>query len=256
MTTFKHCFQLISKILHNAILPLLLLVLWFVVAKINVVERVFLPSPYEVAKELFSLVFQLKALDDLLATILRALASFLLAALIGIPIGLVIGFFKRAYSFSGFLLDFMRSIPATAIFPLFLLLFSVGDGAKIAMGTYSCVFVIIINTIYGVWSSSKTRVTMAQSFRASNIQILTKITFFDALPSIFSGLRNALSISLILIVVSEMFIGTSKGLGFAIYNAKIAYDSPKMYALIIILGIIGYLLNKLLIFIEKRFCIT
>jgi len=240
------------RTLQVLLLPATLVGIWHLVAHAEIVESVFLPSPGAVFQELGVLVVQAKALPDFLATMKRTILAFGFSALLGIPIGLFLGYFKRAYSLSEFSLDFLRSIPATAIFPLFLLVFSVGDASKIAMATFSCVFVIIINTIYGVWSVPVTRIVMARTFRASDAQILGKIVFFDALPSIFSGLRNALSIALILTVVSEMFVGTSRGLGFAIYNAKIAYDTPTMYALIILLGAIGFASNKLLLICENR----
>jgi ABC-type nitrate/sulfonate/bicarbonate transport system permease component len=133
-----------------------------------------------------------------------------------------------------------------------MLVFGVGDASKIAIVAFSCFFVVLINSIYGVWNAPKTRILMARTFRANQFQIFGKIVFFDALPQIFAGLRNALSIALILTVVTEMFIGTKSGLGFLIFNAKIAYDTPTMYAIIILLGILGYTMNMGLLFIEKR----
>lgn len=236
---------------RNSVIPLIFLAIWSVVTLLQIVEGVFLPSPKEVFVEMYHLVVQGEILSDFFATMKRTVIAFLISVSIGIPMGLLLGYFRRAYSLSEFMLDFLRSIPATAIFPLFLMLFSVGDGSKIAMAAFSSVFVIIINTIYGVWNVPDTRILMARTLRATHIQVLVKIVSYDALPSIFSGLRNALSITLILTVVSEMFIGTSRGLGFAIYNAKIAYDTPTMYAVILLLGIIGFLLNKILLVMEN-----
>jgi len=248
----KRVASYILRALQVLLLPAILIGIWHLFTRAQIVERVFLPSPAEVSNAFGNLIIKGEVFPDFLATMRRAILAFLLSACVGVPIGLFLGYFRRAYSLSEFLLDFLRSIPATAIFPLFLLIFSVGDASKIAMATFSCVFVIIINTIYGAWSVPTTRIVMARTFRASDAQILVKIILFDALPSIFSGLRNALSIALILTVVSEMFVGTSKGLGFAIYNAKIIYDTPTMYALIILLGAIGFVSNKLLLLCENR----
>jgi len=190
--------------------------------------------------------------DNLGATFFRMMAGFLLASIIGIPLGIVLGHFRKAYVFSEFFIDFTRSIPATALFPLFMLILGVGDKSKIAIVCFSCLFVILINSIYGVWNSPKDRVLMAKTFRATNTQIFSKIILFDALPQIFAGLRNALSIALILAVVTEMFIGTNRGLGFIIYNSKIAYDTPTMYAVIILTGILGYSANRCLLWVERR----
>jgi len=188
----------------------------------------------------------------MLSTLWRMLAGFLLAAVAAIPLGVMLGYMRHAYSFSEFLIDFARSVPATALYPLFMLAFGIGNKSKIAIVAFACFFVILINSIYGVWNAPKTRVTMARTLRATWLQTFSKIVLFDALPQIFAGLRNGLSIALIMAVVAEMFIGTNTGLGFLIVNCKLAYDIPTMYAVIIILGAIGYLSSRGLLLIEKK----
>lgn len=242
----------LTYILHSLAVPIVFCFVWYLITRTGLINRLFIPSPTEVGSSLLRLFSSGEIWDNLGATFFRMMAGFLLASIIGIPLGIVLGHFRKAYVFSEFFIDFTRSIPATALFPLFMLILGVGDKSKIAIVCFSCLFVILINSIYGVWNSPKDRVLMARTFRATNTQIFSKIILFDALPQIFAGLRNALSIALILAVVTEMFVGTNRGLGFIIYNSKIAYDTPTMYAVIILTGILGYSTNRCLLLAEKR----
>ena len=226
--------------------------LWHLISALGLVNSLFIPPPAQVASAIIKFFATGAVWANLWPTFFRMVAGFALATVIGIPLGIVLGYFRRAYMFSEFFLDFSRSIPATALFPLFMLVFGVGDKSKIAIICFSCLFVILINSIYGVWNAPKDRILMARTLRASQCQMFSKIIIYDALPQIFAGLRNALAIALILAIVTEMFIGTKQGLGFVIFNAKIAYDTPMMYGAIILTGVLGYAASRCLGWIEKR----
>jgi len=104
-----------------------------------------------------------------------------------------------------------------------MLTFGIGDAAKIAIVIFSCSLVITINTLYGVRNSSKTRRMVAETMKASNTYIFARVILPDALPYITAGLRTALSLTLIIVVILEMFMGADKGLGHLIYNAHMTY---------------------------------
>lgn len=237
---------------RGALAPIVLCLLWFLMSVSGLVDTLLVPGPYSVLKAGVRMVGDGAFWGGMVATLWRMFAGFGLAAVAAIPLGVMLGYMRHAYSYSEFLIDFSRSIPATALYPLFMLSFGIGDKSKIAIVAFACFFVILINSIYGVWNAPKTRVIMARTFRATRFQIFSKIVLYDALPQIFAGLRNALSIALIMAVVAEMFIGTRSGLGFLIINSKLAYDTPTMYAVIIILGAVGYLSSCGLLLIEKK----
>ena len=234
------------------LIPTILIFLWGFISRLDIIDPLFLPPPFEVFIATIKIIGEVPFWEGLASTIGRTWAGFGLAAMGAIPIGITLGYIRRAYVYSEFLIDFARSLPATALYPLFMLLFGIGNGSKIAIITFACFFVILINAIYGVWNAPKTRVLMAKTYRATSWQIFSKIIIFNALPHIFAGLRNALSIALIMAVVAEMFIGTNSGLGFLIINAKLAYDTPVMYSVIIILGGVGYLSSRAILFVEKK----
>ncbi len=236
------------------ILPLsILLLVWFIITFFNFVNPLFLAPPGSVFSKLLNLITSGDVVPDIAATLFRLFIGFLIAIVIGVPIGLLIGYYEKIYVSVEFLIDFFRSLPATALFPLFLLFFGIGDYVKIVIVVFACSLVIIVNTVYGVRNTKKLRLIMAKTMKASNFKLFTKIIFPESFPHVFAGLRVALSIALIIVVVLEMFVGTTTGLGYRIIQAQIIYRVPELYALIIITGSIGYLINKGLMLIEKKF---
>jgi sulfonate transport system permease protein len=237
---------------HAVVVPLLLIGLWWLAVLLDAANPVFLPSPGDVFKVLWQIVIQNQVTLDVVYTLGRTLVGFLISSLIGIVLGLVIGIDRRIYNYFEFSIDFLRSIPATALFPLFILFFGVGDVAKVTVVVFSCSLIILINTAYGVMNSRKTRLVMVRMYGASRRQQFTKVILPESLPQIFVGLRTAVSIALVLVVVTEMFIGTTVGLGYRIYNAQLAYRTAEMYAAILLTGIMGYTLNKCFAILEKK----
>jgi len=163
-----------------------------------------------------------------------------------------LGSFKDIYEYLEWFIDFFRSVPVSAMFPLFLIFFGFGDRSKIAMAAWATGFILLVNTIHGVWSTKENRKIMALTKRATKSQILTKITLPETLPFIFAGMRIGISWNLIVVIVAEMFIGTQYGLGHIIYDASIIFDTPMVIAGIMIIGSIGLIVNSLIVFIEKR----
>ena len=233
--------------------PILLILAWIIVAKLHIVNPFFLPDPFTVIKKLFELLLSGAIVGDLTSTLIRVLLAFIIALVIGLPIGLLLGSSEKVYRSVEFIIDFFRSTPATAIFPLFLLIFGIEDNSKIAIAAFSSALIIIFNTAYGVMHSKKSRVLAARIMGATKIQVFRWILFWESLPQTFIGLRSAISLSLVIIVVTEMFIGTNSGLGKKIIDSQITYEVPTMYAIILLTGIVGYLLNLVFLSIEKRF---
>jgi NitT/TauT family transport system permease protein len=179
--------------------------------------------------------------------------GFSLGVSTGILLGLILGLSTRLRSFFEFPLEFCRSLPITAIFPLFLIVFGIDDPSKIAMAFTPTFLLMAVNTSYGVLLTDPTRRRMAAVFGATRFQTFGKIIVMDALPQVFVGLRLALTQSLIVVVVSEMFIGTDYGLGQRVYDSYLTNSVSTLYALLIVLGVIGYLFNRVLLFAEARF---
>ena len=140
-------------------------------------------------------------------------------------------------------MDFFRSTPATAMFPLFLLIFGIGDFAKIAVAAFAAWLVVVFNVAYGVMNARQTRILAARVMGASSRRVFRDVMFFESLPQTFVGLRMAASVALVVIIVAEMFIGSGDGLGRRIIDSQQVFDLQQMYASIIASGVMGYGMN-------------
>lgn len=240
------------KLLLTLILPFFLVTIWQLLFSCNAVDRFFLPSPYVVFSTLIHELISGELLSHLLITLQRALLSFLISAILTIPLGLLIGRINWIYLICQPTLDFFRSIPATALFPLFLLFLDVGDQSKIAATIYACSLIILVNTSYGAKQINPTRILSAKVMGISRAGIFWKIVLPESTPGILSGLRLAISMSLVIIVVTEMFIGTNIGIGYFIVNSQMIYNIPEMYSGVILIGLVGFALNRILLIVEKK----
>ncbi|MFA6889226.1 MAG: ABC transporter permease [Candidatus Woesearchaeota archaeon] len=234
------------------IIPLLIIIFWQIVISTKIVNTFFFPSPLETIIELGTLIIQKTILKDIFATITRILIAFSIALIIGLPLGLIMGYSKKIYEKFELIIDFFRSIPSITLFPLCLLIFGIGDKSKIAVAVSAAVIIIIFNTAQGVMQSKKSRVFAAKLMGASKMQILKHIFFWESLPQTLIGMRIALSFCIIVIIITEMFIGTYAGIGKKIIDFQYVYNIKGIYAMILLTGLIGYLLNIGIVYLEKR----
>lgn len=231
--------------------PLAFVLVWWGTVAFHLIDSFFLPDPSKVFVALFGLLVGDLG-KDILATLSRTMQAFIFAVIIGVPLGLLLGKTESVYRSVEFIIDFFRSMPATALFPLFMLIFGITDASKIAAAAFGGLLIILFNTAYGVINSKKIRVLAARLAGASRWQIFRWIVFWESLPQTFVGLRNAISLTLTIVVVTEMFVGTAVGIGRRIIDFQIVFNIPAMYATIIAAGIMGYLLNYLLRALEQR----
>lgn len=233
--------------------PLALVLLWWAAYAAKWVSPKLLPDPFSTLWTLVSSFADGSMWGDFEGTASRTLYAFGIACAAGIPTGIVLGANQLVYRSIEFLIDFFRSTPATAMFPLFLLVFGIGEFSKIAVAAFAAWLVVVFNVAYGVMNSRQTRLLAARVMGASGAQVLRHVMFFESLPQTFVGLRVGVSIALVVIIVAEMFIGSSNGLGRRIIDAQQVFDLQQMYASILAAGILGYGLNLLFLGIEKRF---
>ncbi|MBO0754950.1 MAG: ABC transporter permease [Bradyrhizobiaceae bacterium] len=231
--------------------PLILLGLWWLADVCQLVNKNLLPSPLATLHDTWNNFISGSLARDFWQTLTRVTYAFVASAILGIPIGIILGAKQGIYRSVEFIIDFFRSTPATAMFPLFMLLFGLGDFSEIAVATFAALLVILFNVAYGVMHARQTRILAARSMGASSLRIFKDIIFYETLPQTFVGLRNGVSIALVVIVVAEMFIGASAGLGHRIIDAQISYKLTDMYGSILVSGAMGYGLNLTFLVIEK-----
>jgi NitT/TauT family transport system permease protein len=240
----------------DAFLPIIgvvgLLAVWSVAVHGGFVDPVLLPPPKAAFDALWKGMGGVMGYD-FIRTVERTLWATLIAAVIAIPLGIVLGSSERVYRSLEFVIDFFRSTPASAMFPLFLVLFGVGDKTKISVAAFGAMLVILFNVAYGVMNARKTRLLAAKVMGASRLRVLFDVMLLESLPQTFVGLRNGVSLALVIIVVAEMFIGSQDGIGHSVFEAQQLFEMPRMYAAIFAAGALGYGLNLLFLLIERRF---
>ena len=227
--------------------------LWWLAVLLRLADPVLLPSPLETFNDTAKSFTQGPLLHDLWRTVTRTVLSFLVACAIGVPLGLLLGAKESIYRAVEFVVDFFRSTPASALFPLFLILFGVGEGTKIAVAAFGAALVILFNAAYGVMNARRTRLLAARVMGASPLRVVFDVMLWEAMPQILVGMRSGVSLALVIVVVAEMFIGSTDGLGQRVIIAQSLFESGLMYGVIFVAGALGYLLNLTFLLLEKRF---
>jgi len=230
-----------------------LIVFWYVGIWVEIVDPVLLPSPAQAALAIWNGMADGGLLADFLRTVERTTYSILIASVVSIPLGIFLGSSERLYRSVEFIIDFFRSTPASAVFPLFLVIFGVGDETKILVASFGAALVILFNVSYGVMNARKTRLLAAKVMGASKVRVLIDVMLLESMPQTFIGIRNGVSLALIIVIVAEMFIGSVDGLGHRIIDAQMLFEMPDMYAAIFVAGALGYGFNLLFLIIEQRF---
>ena len=230
-----------------------LLILWQIAVLLEVVDPVLLPTPADTFAAIWHGMTGGRLAFDFLRTVERTALAIAYAAAIAIPLGILLGSSTRVYRSVEFVIDFFRSTPASAVFPLFLVIFGVGDNTKVLVATFGASLVILFNVAYGVMNARKTRLLAAKVMGASKMRVLTDVMLFESMPQTFIGLRNGVSLALVIVIVAEMFIGSVDGLGYRVLDSQMLFEMPDMYAAIFVAGALGYGFNLLFLVIEKRF---
>ena len=233
--------------------PILFFVVWYGVVALGLVNKVLLPSPFETVTFLANSLVKGVMVIDIWATFERTAIAFACAAAVGVPLGIALGSSETAYRSVEFLIDFFRSTPSSALIPLFLLIFGITDANKIAIAAFAAVLVILFNSAYGVMHARKTRILAARVMGANAWDIFRDVLLMESLSQTFVGLRNGISMALVIVIVAEMFIGSETGLGHRIIDAQQVLNVKDMYASILVTGALGYLLNVAFLVMEKRF---
>lgn len=231
--------------------PLVCLLAWWLLEQLDLTSPLFFPSLTDVAHSMLDWIKH-GALADAALTTTRALVAFSIAFAFAIPLGALLTLHKNLYRMFSGVIDFLRSIPAAAIFPIFLLIFGIGSEAKIAAGVYVAFWILLVQTVQAISHIPPLRHHLGIVWRMRPIQKLVFILIPQTLPDIITGSKLAISFALILIIVSEMLMTSGGGLGAAVLNGYLTFDTSALYAAILVIGCVGYLMNRAIIFLERR----
>jgi ABC-type nitrate/sulfonate/bicarbonate transport system permease component len=181
----------------------------------------------------------------------RYAIGFAIAAVIGIGLGLLIGASQAARRTLDPFLEWLRAVPAIAIVPAAIIVLGLGDASRIAVIAFGLCFPILVNTAEGVRGIPLEVRDTASMLHVGPLERVSRVYLPAALPSIMAGLRIAVSLGLVLVIVSE-FVGEQDGLGYYLIIQQSEFDYPELYAGILFLGVLGYVLNRLFLLAERR----
>jgi ABC-type nitrate/sulfonate/bicarbonate transport system permease component len=221
-------------------LPIALLVLWWLLTRDG--ESPYFPPLGDIwdafrGNWLFS-----RFGSDLLPSVLLFLGGYVIASVLGVVLGVLLGLWPLGRRALVPLIDFMRSVPAPALISILIVLIGFGVAMKLTVIAFTALFPILLNTIDGVRGVSPQQLDMAKAYRLRWSDRIFRIVLPAASPQIFAGLRVSLAVALAVLVFAEMLAGT-EGLGYFIYSAQETYQITDMWSGIVVIGLIGYAVN-------------
>ena len=238
----------LQRLILAIALPALLFALWWVVSDSS--KSFYLP-PLRKIIAVFGATWSPRWTTDVLPSILRLLAGYAGAVILGVGLGIPLGARPRLRSVLEPALELFRAIPPPALVPVFMQLFGIGTPMKLLVIVSGAVWPILLNTVEGVRAIDDVLSDTCRCYGIGGAMRLRVLVLRAASPQIVTGMRQALSIAIILMVISEMF-ASSSGLGFVIVDFQRGFSIPEMWSGIILLGVLGFLLSLAFRVFEAR----
>ncbi|BBB89525.1 MAG TPA: ABC transporter permease [Methylomusa anaerophila] len=244
-------FARLSSGLEKIIAISLVLIIWEVIPRLELVDPFLLPPFSDVARSLYNLLSSGELFRHIGVSFQRSFAGFCLGAGAAIVLGIFMGWYSKLEEVVDPLVQACRNSSTLALYPVFLLFFGLGEASKIAIITWGAVWPALLNTIAGVKNTDPILIKSARSMGISQFALFYKVIVPAVLPYILTGIRLSATSSLLILVAAEM-IGANSGLGFLVFYMEERYAVPEMYAGIITLSFIGVTVNYLLVELDKR----
>lgn len=220
-------------------------------AALWIANPVLLPTPIDVGRAFWELVAAGEVAENALVSLVRLAVSFGLALAVGVPLGFVMGLNRAAFEILDPVIELLRPISGIAWIPLGMFVLGVGEELPTAIMFYGAFFPIVINTIVGVRAVSPPLVHAAQVLGVGRAAIVRQVVWPAALPNVLVGARLGAGSAWMAMVAAEL-IGAPSGLGFAIEWYRELLMTPKVFAFLIVIGVLGYLFDRGLRALQRR----
>jgi NitT/TauT family transport system permease protein len=233
------------------------LILWSILTYGRFVDPLFLPSPGRVFQAGVDLFLELEFTTDILNSVYRVMTGFIIAAIIGVPIGLIMGTFKVAEAFTEPVVGFVRYMPASAFIPLFILWLGIGDIEKIAIIFVGSFFQLVLMVAVVAKNVHKDMLETAYTLGAKRFQVIRKVLLPASLPGIVDTLRIIVGWAWTYIIVAEL-VASASGIGYMIISSQRMLRTGNIIFGILTIGMLGlltdffskWLYNKLFPWVE------
>ena len=227
-----------------------ILLLWELCGRLGLLNPLFFPVPSLICIAFFDMLADGEIQANLSVTLLRVFVGFLIGTVSGLFVGLCMGASEKVRLFLDPVVAATYPIPKLAIFPLLMIIFGIGELSKIMAIAIGCFFIVVLNTMAGVRNINKVYFEVAKNYGASRIQVFSRVMLPASLPMIFTGIRLALGMSLIIVVGVE-FLSANHGIGAMIWYAWETFDIEKLYVGIAICAALGLLFTLMLKKLEE-----
>lgn len=228
-----------------------LLLAWELATATKLIDTPSVPRVTQIFGSWYHVVANGELVRELWPSLYRIAIGYVLAVLVAVPLGLLMGASRFMYNLLEPLTELLRPIPSSAYIPIAILFLGIGDEMKEFVVFFSCLFPILVNTYSGVVAIDPVLIDTGRTFGLTRTEILRSIIFRSTVPSILTGMRISLAIALIVVVVAEMVAGSS-GIGYFILDNQRTFRVPEMFAGIFTLGVMGYCANWVFLLIEER----
>lgn len=230
--------------LNGFVFLFFLLLAWEGLAQAEFINPLIVPAASRILSTFFAQLWSGDMLAQIVASLRRAAVGYVLAAVVFVPLGILMGLFEPLHRALEVIVEMVRPIPPPAVIPVAMLIFGLEDEMKVFVIFFSCAWPILLNTLDGVKNIDRTLLFTARTFHLSQIKIIFKVILPACSPQIVTGLRVSLPITLILVVISEM-VGSTDGIGYFILDSQRRFRIAQMYAGMLSLALLGYALNQL-----------
>lgn len=239
------------KKFKGAVLPLILVTLWWIVAELYLVNAYILPHPAKVMKTAIELALSGVLMEHLTASFGRVFLGFAITFLIAFPAAVLAGASRNVYAYLKPFFEFVRHIPPIAMIPLLILWFGIGETSKIAIIVLASFFPIFINTLSGIITCDKKLIEVGKVFNFSKWELFSKIILPQAFPSIIAGMQLGLGYSWRSLMGAEL-IAASSGIGYMIIEAEQLSRIDIILVGIMVIGMAGLCIDYLFFKLTDR----
>jgi ABC-type nitrate/sulfonate/bicarbonate transport system permease component len=225
--------------------PLVLLAIWELFARASLIDTRFFPAPSAILEQMGHMMATGELWTNLFVSLRRLFIGFWVGLVPALVLGVVMGLSRPVRAALGPLVSGTYPIPKSALLPLILLIFGIGETSKVVMVAIGVFYPVVLNTVAGVMQVAPVYYEVADNFGASKWKVFKTVAIPGAMPSIMTGVELGAGLGLILIAIAEM-VGAKSGLGFMIWNAWQLYSVETMYVGLLTIAVIGYVLSLVL----------
>lgn len=245
----------IKKFFNKYVLVIIFILVWEITTRLNILNPIFLPPFTKVMEVIIKMIKTGEFIINFRISIFRAMSGFIIASLIGIPLGLLLGgWFKKTKLALDMLLEVCSQINPFLMFHVVVLFLGIGEFSKISILVWTCLWPIIFSTINGIDNVNPQLLKMGRTFGMGRFLMFFKIVLPATAPGIFNGLRLAAGYSLLMLTAAEM-MGSKSGLGYLIINSQENFRITEMYASVLIIAFVALIIDYIMEVIEKKFVV-